>query len=349
MNRLESLIFMSAITHNNKTAGGLGLRSHGKRNGASRAVVTATTVAIVTPAYNAARFLSETVASIQAQTYTAWELIIVDDGSSDNTAQLATDLACKDPRIQVHRQPRAGVSSARNFGMSLAKSPYVAFLDADDVWTPRALELLITTLESNPQFPAVYGLSGYVDDAGQALSGGKLETWIRGRLRIEGRYRREVPVDEPTTFDMLAVRNYIAIGAIVVRREVVEKLGGFHAELSGMEDWHLWLRLSRVAPIGFVNEMVLNYRRHDRNVTLNAKKMTEQQFRAAADLYETLNLTDSERKLFLRSQPIACHLYWTCDHIKHGRLRSAAFHLGIATRNLLDYHIAPKLLRRSQV
>jgi len=336
---------MPASLHNNQVSVRPSLRDPEQSPRGVPVVDACAAVTIVTPAHNASRFLPDAVASIQSQTFSDWELIIVNDGSSDDTASVAEDLAIADSRIRVYHQRKSGVSSARNLGLSVAVSPYVAFLDADDLWTPAALERLIGELESHPEYPAVYGVSGYVDDGGNSISGATLESWVRRRLRVEGRRRREVPIDQPTSFEMLAVRNYIAIGAIVLRREYLEKLGGFHADLSGMEDWHLWLRLSRIAPIGFVDELVLNYRRHDRNVTRNAKKMSQQQFCAALDLFDTLELNRQERQLFLRSQPIVCHLYWARDHFKRGRVRAAAGHIALAGRNLIDFHVAPKLTR----
>ena len=97
-------------------------------------------VSIITPCYNGERFLAETIESVLGQTYANWEMLIVDDGSRDNTAQVAAGYAARDGRIQVVRQPNGGTASARNNAMRRAKGRYIALLDADDVWERDFLE-----------------------------------------------------------------------------------------------------------------------------------------------------------------------------------------------------------------
>ncbi len=97
-------------------------------------------VSIITPCYNGERFIAETIESVLGQTYANWEMIVVDDGSRDNTAQVAAGYAARDGRIQVVRQPNGGTASARNNAMRRAKGRYIALLDADDVWERDFLE-----------------------------------------------------------------------------------------------------------------------------------------------------------------------------------------------------------------
>src|SRR5438045_3408144 len=118
------------------------------------------TVSVVVPAFNAARFLPQTLESVLSQSVSDWELIAVDDGSTDETRRVAEDYAARDNRIVVVSQANAGVAVARNRGFerSNRSHQYVLFLDADDVWEPNALELLVNALESEPSLVASHGL-----------------------------------------------------------------------------------------------------------------------------------------------------------------------------------------------
>ena len=97
-------------------------------------------VSIITPCFNGAQFIAETIESVLSQTYTQWEMIIVDDGSSDRTAEIAGEYVRRDGRVQLIRRANGGTASARNAGMNLARGRYIALLDADDLWEPDFLE-----------------------------------------------------------------------------------------------------------------------------------------------------------------------------------------------------------------
>ena len=104
-------------------------------------------VSIITPCYNGERFIAETIESVLGQTYANWEMLIVDDGSRDNTAQIAAEYAVKDPRIRLIRQPNGGTANARNHAMRVAEGRYIALLDADDLWEPDFLERQLAFME----------------------------------------------------------------------------------------------------------------------------------------------------------------------------------------------------------
>lgn len=119
-------------------------------------------VSIIIPAFNAEKFIAETIQSVLAQTYSSWELIIVDDGSTDNTANIIKTFFQND-RIRYCYQPNAGVSAARNKGIELSKGEYLAFLDADDLWHNQNIELKISTLKKNSSIGWVFGDMDYID------------------------------------------------------------------------------------------------------------------------------------------------------------------------------------------
>ena len=113
-------------------------------------------VSVIVPAYNAEKFVAETIESVQAQTYTHWELIIVDDGSTDQTADIIKEYVIKDSRIQYCYQTNGRQGKARNYAISKAKGTLLAFIDADDLWHPQKLEKQIHIFEEYPQVDLVY-------------------------------------------------------------------------------------------------------------------------------------------------------------------------------------------------
>ena len=105
-------------------------------------------ISIIMPAYNAAKYIEKTIKSIQAQAYTNWELLVISDGSTDETVPIVNKLMAFDRRIQCYEQENAGVSAARNTGLDKATGKYISFLDADDLWEPSILEKLYDTMQA---------------------------------------------------------------------------------------------------------------------------------------------------------------------------------------------------------
>ncbi|WCB96940.1 GtrB-like O-antigen conversion [Baekduia alba] len=185
-------------------------------------------VSVVIPAFNAAETLAETIASLQAQTFTAgaWEAVVVDDGSTDDTARVAQALAAADPRVRWIPKENAGVSATRNRGLREARNPWLLFLDADDLLVPEALAWFMDEVRRDPSLDLVYG------------------GWCRllpdGRLFDEV---RDVPADD--LFRSFSGTCAFAIHACVTRRDLVLAAGGFDESLRTCEDWDLWQRLAR--------------------------------------------------------------------------------------------------------
>ena len=126
------------------------------------------TVSIITPLYNGERFLSQTIESVLAQTYPDWEMLIINDGSTDRSLEIAQEYAEKDPRIQVLSQPNAGSAAARNNGIRRAEGRYIALLDADDLWEPDFLESQLQLLREK-QCQLVYGAHKRIDADGKEI------------------------------------------------------------------------------------------------------------------------------------------------------------------------------------
>jgi glycosyltransferase involved in cell wall biosynthesis len=225
---------------------------------------------IVIPTHGG-RYLGATVESVISQTHPDWELIIVDDGSTDGTAEVARALAARDGRIRVVRQANAGIAGARNRGLAerAAGSRFVALLDHDDLWTPETLATLRRALLDQPGMVAAHGRTRGIDEEGREISatGPLCLPWNR-RVVVGGRV--EVwPVDRPTEFRVLAFDDCIVgTGSALIRRTALDRVGGFDGRAEPADDYDLWVRLSRLGPIAYLDTVVLAYREHGANRSL---------------------------------------------------------------------------------
>jgi glycosyltransferase involved in cell wall biosynthesis len=227
-------------------------------------------ITVVVPAYNVAPFLRKAVESVAAQTRGGWQLIIVDDGSTDDTLAVARGLRAEQPNLEVIPMgANRGVAAARNLGFRAASpsSRYVAFLDGDDAWEPNLLAALVARLEERSGIVAAYGSGRYVDPAGNVLRGDALHEHFVNRQRVVGTRFVDCSGDEETDFSCLVIRNRVLLQGCLIRRGFVDALGGFDETLRACEDWEFILRLSLLGAFSFVRERLFLYRRHDGNLT----------------------------------------------------------------------------------
>lgn len=198
-------------------------------------------VTVVIPCFNAAEFIAATLASVRAQTLTRWQVVVVDDGSTDGSAEIVEAIARRDPRITLIRQSRAGVSVARNLGASLAEAGLIAFLDADDLWDAAYLSEMLDFM-SGPGAPNLgYARVRFVDRSGR-------RTGQRSRAKLAGL----------TIEDMLAGNPTMTTSNLVIRRSLLDRLGGFEPGLDFAEDQLLLVRafLSGARISGLDRELV---------------------------------------------------------------------------------------------
>jgi glycosyltransferase involved in cell wall biosynthesis len=208
---------------------------------------------IMMPAYNAERFIVEAIESVLAQTYPDWELLVVDDGSTDRTAELVSGF--DDPRIRMIRQQNGGESVARNTALENTRGEFLAFLDSDDQYLPNHLEETVQYLLQHPDRDAVY-TDGYHCDS----QGNRLQTLSsRRRGPFEGRIFEEV------------VRASDVFGppiSVVVRSEtVLSNQITFDPQIVIGPDWDFFIRLANVADFGYLDHQTCLYRVHDTNIT----------------------------------------------------------------------------------
>jgi len=195
-------------------------------------------VTVIIPAYQSGRFIEASIASVVAQTTGSWECIVVDDGSTDDTAERVRALAARDARIRYLAQDRQGPSAARNEGFHAARGEYVQFLDADDRIAPTKLERQLALLEANPSLDLVYGDAVYFDDDDPGRLRATLGVADRSGLRgVSGRGE--------TLVATLVRGNIMVVEAPLVRRRLLEAVGGFDEAQRYVEDWDLWLRGAR--------------------------------------------------------------------------------------------------------
>lgn len=197
-------------------------------------------VSVIIPAYNDEKTISATLDSLLAQTFQQWQAIIVDDGSSDETASIAASYAQRDSRLRLVSQPHHGACAARNHGLSLATFDWLLFLDADDLLLPNHLQRMTTELAQNPQLDAVHCDWQRITLDGQILAGDPYKP--RGRL-----------------FDTLARRPLFPPFACILHRSLVEATGAWDTSFECCQDWDLWQRCARTgAQFGAIDE-VLGY------------------------------------------------------------------------------------------
>jgi glycosyltransferase involved in cell wall biosynthesis len=214
-------------------------------------------VSIVVPVYNGEKYLKKTIESILEQTYSNFELLLINDGSSDTSAKLIDALVATDKRIKGFSKENGGVANARNYGVSLAKGELIAFCDQDDLWLPNKLEKQLPLFE-NPNVGLVY--CGAVVEA---LLYGKTS---KGSLANKQR---------GYVFDQLVQLNMLTCCTAVVRKKHLLKAGGFDDDLAlmGVDDWHLWLKMSLICEFDFVPEHLAVHVFHGDNYSSNDEKM----------------------------------------------------------------------------
>jgi glycosyltransferase involved in cell wall biosynthesis len=183
-------------------------------------------LSVVIPAYNVGRYIAVAVASALDQTLAEIEVIVVDDGSTDDTHVILERFT--DPRLRILRKPNGGLSSARNVGVAAATGRYIGFLDGDDAWRPGKAMRQVSALHAEPGVGITYSHSAYMDVEGR-------ET---GRLLVSG-------PDRPSLRDMI-LRNRVGNGSTaVVRTEALLAAGPFDERLRSCEDWEMWVRILR--------------------------------------------------------------------------------------------------------
>lgn len=289
-------------------------------------------ISIVIPIYNATNHLAETLESVLAQTLTDWELILVDDGSTDGSVTLAENYAARDPRIRVVRQANRGVVAARNRGIqgAGAASKFLIMLDHDDVWEIDALSVLHEAVLACPDAVAAHGRPRFIDGDGNPAVGVTGETSEPERIGIVNGRLIPWPPESPTTFAVMAYGNCIITpGQVLIRRSVLAAVGPLDPSCRPADDWDLWLRLTRLGDIAFVNQIILRYRVHSNNVSRQRHVMDEAGWAVRRKVIRAPENTPEQRQMARLGSRIcyrqACirRLKWAGEHLAKRELGQA--------------------------
>lgn len=198
-------------------------------------------VSVVIPAYNAIRFVNATIDSVFAQTFQNFEILVIDDGSTDNTKEV---LETYGDKIRYLPKENGGVSSARNFGIENAKGKYIAFLDADDVWMPEKLEKQVAAMEEDEKIGLCYVATQKVDE--------------------ELNYLNSIKVSNCTDYTETLLLNLNIVSgscsSAMVRQDIIQQTDGFDSKFSTYADWEFWLRLSLLTKFFPIDEELVKYR-----------------------------------------------------------------------------------------
>jgi glycosyltransferase involved in cell wall biosynthesis len=196
-------------------------------------------VSVIIPTYNRWPMIAEAVESVLTQTFNAFELIVVDDGSTDNTARL---LSSSDSRLKIFSQPHAGVAAARNAGVAISLGKYIAFLDSDDLWLPAKLATQADFMERN---------------SGVHICQTE-EIWIRGGARVNPKARHRKP--EGDIFRRSLELCLVSPSAVMMTKELFNLAGGFDETLPVCEDYDLWLRIALGHPVFLIESPLVTKR-----------------------------------------------------------------------------------------
>ncbi|MBD2579595.1 glycosyltransferase [Oscillatoria sp. FACHB-1406] len=233
-------------------------------------------VSVIIPAYNARSTIKKTLESVFAQTHSDFEIIVINDGSTDDTLKICQEIP--DRRLKIFSYENAGQAVSRNRGIERASGDYIAFLDADDLWTKNKLETQLQTLQNNPEAAVVYSWTDYIDENDNFLQSGR-------HINVEG-----------NVYDKLLINNFIENGSnVLIRQQALQEVGGFEPSLPPAEDWDLWLRLARQYHFAVVPEPQILYRvsatSSSANLTrqeMQTLRVIDRAFAAAPPSYQSL-------------------------------------------------------------
>lgn len=212
-------------------------------------------VSIIIPAYNAADTIEETLRSALSQTYSNLEVIVSCNNCTDSTEELAHNIAKLDTRVKVIAPAVTGAAAARNSGVSLSTGEYVAYLDADDLWTSTKIEDQVQALETNPKAVLAYSLTTFINEKGGFL-------FNQAPIKHEG-----------YILPALLVSNFLVCGSMcLVRRSAIDRIGEWDVELLSTHDWDYWIRLAEIGEFALVPHYQVFYRQSSTNISSNVER-----------------------------------------------------------------------------
>ena len=251
-------------------------------------------VSVIIPSYNSARYLADAVDSVLSQSFRDLEVLVIDDGSTDDTATVARRY--RRP-VRYLRQENQGVAVARNRGIAESLGRYIAFLDADDTWLPAKLEAQLEALGKNPGYRACYTAFTVVSSQ-------------LAPIQVSRSNRRAGTLE-----DLLLRGNVIgSICTVLCERSLLESAGGFDPSLSQCADWDMWTRLAVFTEFLYVDRPLVTYRQHTANMSRNAALLEQDSLRVLEKGFAIDGLPDSigaqRRAAFARNYMVLAGTYF---------------------------------------
>lgn len=236
-------------------------------------------VSVIVPAYDVAEYIGEALDSVLAQTFTNYEIIVINDGSPDTEA-LEKALAPYQSRIVYLKQENRGVSAARNRGISTARGPLIAFLDGDDTWLPEYLQIQVARIQADPTIDVLYPNVMMFGDSSEAGE----------------EFMAICPSNGEVTFERLLLQECNVSNCSIARRETIMRAGLFDESLRSVEDFDLWLRvIKQGGRIVYHRDVLARYRRRHGSLTADPVWLSEHILVVLKKVQQTMDLTPSEK------------------------------------------------------
>jgi glycosyltransferase involved in cell wall biosynthesis len=267
-------------------------------------------VSIIIPTYNRAQFIAEAIQSVLDQTFQDFELLIVDDGSTDNTREIVGSF--KDQRIKYIHQENRGVSAARNNGILASSGEYIAFLDSDDLWLPQSLELKVRSLDSHPDAALVCSdLELFDNDTGARLG----SFWHGSISRFSLKRVSKQPLNQ-----LLTIGCFIGPQATLIRRRVFSDVGYFDESLRSCGDWDMFVRILKRFLIDIIDIPLTKLRRHGYSMWSTGKNIDENYQNEVYAINKVINSDAfTKAEIALAKKRLArVHFSYGCEKLRSG-------------------------------
>jgi glycosyltransferase involved in cell wall biosynthesis len=274
-------------------------------------------VSVIVPTHNGLKYLPETIDSILNQTFQDFELIIVDNGSTDGTDEWVKSL--DNPKVKYHWQEDSGCpAGSRNTGLKLVQGEFIAFLDADDIWMPEKLEKQIKLFD-NPAVGLVYSGAAYIDGDGNHLPD-KKKNYYRGDVLCR-----------------LLKTNVITTSTVIVKRNlIIDNDFCFRSGRKGTEDWDLWLRLAKLSEFDYVDELLIKYRIFPASISRNADLMFKSAKTTLEDFQKELDAGAEDYKRIMKASNLGLahhEFHYALQFLKNGNIANVISMLFLAFRH----------------
>ena len=279
-------------------------------------------ISVVIPTFNCEQYILQAITSVMEQTYRHHEIVVVDDGSTDDTQSV---LSCLQDKISYVYQNNKGVVAARNLGIQRARGQLVAFLDADDTWDTRKLEHQVQAIQKYPEAGLVFADFHEFDESG-VIAQSRFHGWSKARVWYGTHGDPATEMAFGWIYEDLLTANWIHTSTVLVSKKALAEAGLFDPAFRICQDYDLWLRIARTRPAAYVNRVLCGYRHRTDGLSGTAEaRLLRWNQDTVLVLEKHLRLNAVPRKCMSSVKARLSELYWTLawHHFHHNRLREA--------------------------